>query len=186
MSDAIDQNDLKRRMDGAVANFKKALAGLRTGRASATLLEPVTVDAYGQRMPINQLATVSAPEPRLIMVNVWDKSMTGPVEKGIREANLGLNPIVDGQNLRIPLPDMTEERRKELAKTASGYAEDAKVAVRHVRRDGMDALKKAVKDKQIGEDESRNEGETVQKRTDDTIREIDELLKQKEAEIMQV
>ena len=186
MSEALDTKELDRRMEGAVERFRKDLSGLRTGRASAALLEPVTVEAYGQRMPINQLATVTAPEPRLISVQVWDKSMTGPVEKGIREAGLNLNPIVDGQNLRIPLPDMTEERRKDLVKQASTYAENAKVAARHVRRDTLETVKKAEKDKKIGQDDARADGETVQKRTDATIGEIDELLKQKETEIMQV
>ena len=186
MSDALDTKDLDRRMEGAVDRFKKDLGGLRTGRASASLLEPVTAEAYGSRMPITQLATVTAPEPRMIHVQVWDRSMTGPVEKGIREAGLNLNPIVDGQNLRIPLPDMTEERRKELVKTAHTYAENAKVAARHVRRDTLEAVKKAEKDKMIGKDDARIDAETVQKRTDATIAEIDEMLKQKEAEIMQV
>ena len=186
MSEALDTADLDRRMKGAIERFQKDLAGLRTGRASASLLEPVTAEAYGQRMPINQLATVTAPEPRLINVQVWDKSMVGPVEKGIRAAGLNLNPVVDGQNLRIPLPDMTEDRRKELAKLASGYAENAKVSARHVRRDALESIKKAEKDKVIGQDDARADGETVQKRTDSTISEIDELLKQKETEIMQV
>lgn len=186
MSEALDLKDLERRMDGALERFRKDLAGLRTGRASAALLEPVTAEAYGQRMPINQLATVTAPEPRMINVQVWDRSMTGPVEKGIREAGLNLNPIVDGQNLRIPLPDMTEERRKDLVKTAATYAENAKVAARHVRRDALETVKKAEKDKKIGQDDARADGETVQKRTDATIAEIDDMLKQKETEIMQV
>ena len=186
MSEALDEKDLDRRMKGATERFQKDLAGIRTGRASAALLEPVTAEAYGQRMPINQLATVTAPEPRLINVQVWDKSMVGPVEKGIRAAGLNLNPVVDGQNLRIPLPDMTEERRKELAKLASTYAENAKVSARHVRRDALEGIKKAEKDKTIGQDDARADGETVQKRTDATIAQIDDMLKQKEQEIMQV
>ena len=141
MEDGIDLKDLKRRMEGAITAFSKDLGGLRTGRASASLLEPVMVDAYGQKMPINQVSNVGAPEPKLITVQVWDKSLVGPVDKAIREAGLGLNPVVDGQNLRIPLPDLNEERRRELVKIAKGYAEDAKVAIRHVRRDAMESLK---------------------------------------------
>ena len=186
MSEALDTADLDRRMKGATERFHKDLAGLRTGRASAALLDPVTAEAYGQRMPLNQLATVTAPEPRLINVQVWDKSMVGPVEKGIRASGLDLNPVVDGQNLRIRLPDMTEDRRKELVKLASTYAENAKVSARHVRRDALESIKKAEKDKVIGQDDARADGETVQKRTDSTIAEIDEMLKQKETEIMQV
>ena len=182
----IDLKDIEKRMDGAIASLQKDLGGLRTGRASAAILEPVTVDAYGQKMPINQVANVSAPEPKLINVQVWDKSMTGPVEKAIREAGLGLNPVVDGQNLRIPLPDLNEERRRELVKVAKGYAEDAKVAVRHVRRDAMEQLKKAEKAKEIGQDDARASGDKVQKLTDDHVAEADKVLANKEAEIMQV
>lgn len=186
MADGVDLNDIKRRMEGSVASFKNDLSGLRTGRASASLLEPVMVDAYGQKMPINQVATVTAPEPKLIMVQVWDKSTVGPTDKAIREAGLGLNPVVDGTNLRIPLPDLNEERRKQLVKIARDYAESAKVAVRHVRRDGMEALKKAEKAGDVGQDDARAQSDKVQKQTDDTIAEIDALLTQKEAEIMQV
>ena len=155
MAEGIDLKDVEKRMDGSVASFSKDLGGLRTGRASATLLDPVMVDAYGQKMPLNQVSNINAPEPKLITVQIWDKSMVGPVEKAVREAGLGLNPVVAGQNLRIPLPALNEERRKELVKVAKGYAEDAKVSIRHVRRDAMETLKKAEKDKEIGQDEAR-------------------------------
>lgn len=186
MSDGADFVDLKRRMEGAISAFKSDIAALRTGRASANVLDPVTVEAYGSRMPLNQLANISVPEPRMISVSVWDKSMVGAVEKAIRESNLGLNPITDGVNLRIPLPELNEERRKELVKVAHNYAENARVAVRHVRRDGMDDLKKAEKDGEISKDESHDQAETVQKLTDETISQIDSLLTDKETEIMQV
>lgn len=181
-----DFNDLQRRMEGAVNAFKHDLASLRTGRASSNLLDPVQVPAYGSTMPLNQVATVSVPEPRMISVSVWDKTMVGAVDRAIREANLGFNPIVDGNTLRIPLPELNEQRRKELVKVAHGYAENAKVAARHVRRDGMDHLKKAEKDGEISEDEHRKQADQVQKLTDDTISQIDSLLAAKEAEIMQV
>ncbi|MEO5322754.1 ribosome recycling factor [Mesorhizobium sp. CC13] len=183
---SLDYNDLQRRMDGAISAFKHDLASLRTGRASSNLLDPIHVQAYGSAMPINQVATVSVPEPRMISVSVWDKSMVGAVDRAIREANLGFNPIVDGTNLRIPLPELNEQRRKELVKIAHTYAENAKVAARHVRRDGMDALKKAEKDGDISQDDHRVKSEKVQKLTDDTISQIDSLLAGKEAEIMQV
>ncbi|ASY62797.1 Ribosome recycling factor [Sinorhizobium sojae CCBAU 05684] len=186
MSEGVDLKELKRRMDGAIAAFKHDIASLRTGRASANVLDPVTVEAYGSRMPLNQVANVTVPEARMLSVSVWDKSMVGAVERAIREANLGLNPIVDGQNLRIPLPELNEERRKSLVKVAHDYAEKGKVAVRHVRRDGMDDLKKAEKDGEIGQDESRAQSERVQKMTDEMISEIDRLLAEKEKEIMQV
>ncbi|MCA1492804.1 MULTISPECIES: ribosome recycling factor [Sinorhizobium/Ensifer group] len=186
MSEGVDLKELKRRMDGAIAAFKHDIASLRTGRASANVLDPVTVEAYGSRMPLNQVANVTVPEARMLSVSVWDKSMVGAVERAIREANLGLNPIVDGQNLRIPLPELNEERRKSLVKVAHDYAEKSKVAVRHVRRDGMDDLKKAEKDGEIGQDESRAQSERVQKMTDEMISEIDRLLADKEKEIMQV
>lgn len=187
MSDGqVDLNELKRRMDGAAASLKSDLAGLRTGRASANTLEPVMVEAYGQQMPLNQVGTISVPEPRMISVQIWDKSMVGAVEKAIRESDLGLNPVVDGTNLRIPLPEMNEERRKEIAKVAHQYAEQARVAARHVRRDGMEAIKKAEKDSDIGQDDARTLSDKVQKLTDDTIAEIDRLVAAKEAEIMQV
>jgi ribosome recycling factor len=181
-----DFQDIQRRMEGAISAFKHDLASLRTGRASANLLDPVQVKAYGTDMPLNQVATVTVPEPRMISVSVWDKSMVGAVDRAIREANLGFNPIMDGTNLRIPLPELNEQRRKELVKIAHGYAENARVAVRHVRRDGMDFLKKAEKDGDISEDDHRKQSDRVQKLTDDTISEVDQLLGGKEAEIMQV
>lgn len=186
MSDGADFKELKRRMDGAIAAFKTDIAALRTGRASANVLDPVTVEAYGSRVPLNQVANVTVPEPRMIGVNVWDKQMVGAVDRGIREANLGLNPIIDGQNLRIPLPELNEERRRDLVKVAHTYAENARVAVRHVRRDGMDALKKAEKDGDISQDDSRRDSDRVQKMTDEMIADIDRLLVDKEKEIMQV
>ncbi|NRP73589.1 Ribosome-recycling factor [Ensifer psoraleae] len=186
MSEGVDLKELKRRMDGAVSAFKHDIASLRTGRASANVLDPVTVEAYGSRMPLNQVANITVPESRMLSVSVWDKSMVGAVERAIRESNLGLNPIVDGQNLRIPLPELNEERRKSLVKVAHDYAEKSKVAVRHVRRDGMDDLKKAEKDGEIGQDIHRAQSERVQKMTDETISEIDRLLADKEKEIMQV
>ena len=186
MSAGFDLKELKRRMDGAINAFKSDIASLRTGRASANVLDPVQVEAYGSRVPLNQVANISVPEPRMLSVSVWDKGMVGAVERSIRESNLGLNPIVDGQNLRIPLPELNEERRRSLVKVAHEYAEKAKVAIRHVRRDGMDGLKKAEKDGVIGQDESRSLSERVQKMTDETISEIDRLLADKEKEIMQV
>ena len=186
MSEGVELKELKRRMDGAISTFKSDIASLRTGRASANVLDPVTVEAYGSRVPLNQVANITVPEPRMLSVSVWDKQMVGAVDRGIRESNLGLNPIIDGQNLRIPLPELNEERRKSLVKVAHDYAEKAKVAVRHVRRDGMDDLKKAEKDGDIGQDISRSQSERVQKMTDETISEIDRLLAEKEKEIMQV
>jgi ribosome recycling factor len=186
MTDGTNFGDLKRRMEGAVAAFRNDVNGLRTGRANAGVLDPVMVEAYGSRVPLNQVANVTVPESRMLGVQVWDKSMVGAVDRGIREANLGLNPIIDGQNLRIPLPDLNEERRRELIKVAHGYAENARVAARHVRRDGMDELKQAEKDGAIGKDESRQQSDRVQKMTDETILEIDRLLAEKEKEIMQV
>ena len=182
----LDLAELKRRMDGAIASLKHDLAGLRTGRASANLLDPITVDAYGAQTPLNQVANVSVPESRMLSVSVWDRTLVGKVERAIRDSNLGLNPITDGTTLRIPLPELNEQRRRELAKVAGTYAENAKVAARHVRRDGMDALKKMEKDGDIGQDESRQLSERVQKMTDDTISDIDRTLGEKEAEIMQV
>lgn len=184
--DAIDMADLKKRMEGAITSLKNDLAGLRTGRASASLLDPVVVEAYGQSMPINQVGTVNVPEARMVSVQVWDKSMVGAVEKAIREAGLGLNPVVDGQNLRIPLPELNEERRRELVKVAHQYAENAKVAIRHVRRDGMEDIKKAEKDGDIGKDDAHTLSENVQKLTDDMVKGVDDAVAQKEVEIMQV
>ncbi|MBN8849974.1 MULTISPECIES: ribosome recycling factor [unclassified Sphingomonas] len=181
---AYDKADLERRMHGAVESLKGDLGGLRTGRASVSLLDPVTVEVYGAHMPLNQVATVSAPEPRMLSVQVWDKSNVGPVEKAIRSAGLGLNPINDGQNLRLPIPDLTEDRRKELAKLAGQYAEKARVAVRNVRRDGMDALKTDEKKGVFGEDERKRHENEVQKLTDSTIAEIDAAAAGKEKEIL--
>ncbi len=181
-----DYQDIQRRMDGAINAFKTDLASLRTGRASSNLLDAVQVKAYGTEMPLNQVANVTVPEARMISVSVWDKSMVSAVDRAIREANLGFNPIVDGQNLRIPLPELNEQRRKELVKLAHGYGENARVAIRHVRRDGMDFLKKSEKDGDISEDDARKQADRVQKLTDDTISQVDSLLAGKEAEIMQV
>lgn len=182
----IDLADVKRRMDGAINAFKNDIASIRTGRASANILDPVTVDAYGSRVPLNQVANITVPEPRMLGVSIWDKSMVNAVDRAIRESNLGLNPIMDGQNLRIPLPDLTQERRKSLVKVAHEYTEKAKVAIRNVRRDAMDALKKAEKDGDIGQDDSRSQSEKVQKMTDETISDVDRLMVEKEKEIMQV
>jgi len=181
---AYDKADLERRMHGAVEALKGDLAGLRTGRASVSLLDPVTVEVYGSHMPINTVATVSTPESRLISVQVWDKSNVGPVDKAIRSAGLGLNPIVDGTTLRIPIPDLTEERRKELAKLAGQYAEKARVAARNVRRDGMDSLKVDEKKGLISEDERKRHETEVQKLTDSTIADIDAAAGAKEKEIL--
>ena len=181
---AYDKSDLERRMAGAVEAMKGDLAGLRTGRASTALLDPVTVQVYGATMPLNQVATVSAPEPRMLSVQVWDKTNIGPVEKAIRSAGLGLNPINDGNNLRLPIPDLTEERRKELAKLASSYAEKAKIAVRNVRRDGMDALKIDEKKNVFGEDERKRHEAELQKLTDKTVADIDGAAGAKEKEIL--
>ncbi|MFD2239011.1 ribosome recycling factor [Aureimonas populi] len=183
---SIDLNELKRRMEGAITSFKGDLAGLRTGRASASLLDPITVDAYGSQMSISQVANISVPEARMLSVSVWDKSMVGAVERAIRDSNLGLSPVSDGTTLRISLPELNEQRRKELVKVAHQYGESARVAARHVRRDGMDALKKMEKDGDLGQDESRQTADKVQKMTDETIAEIDKMLAVKEAEIMQV
>lgn len=179
-----DKADLERRMKGAVEALKHDLSGLRTGRANTALLDPVTVEVYGAHMPLNQVATVSAPEPRLLSVQVWDKSNIGPVEKAIRSAGLGLNPINDGNNIRLPIPDLTEERRKELAKLAHQYAEKARVAIRNVRRDGMDALKADENKKEISEDERKRSEAEVQKLTDEQIKAADEVAAQKEKEIL--
>ncbi|WP_380878770.1 ribosome-recycling factor [Sphingomonas sp. DBB INV C78] len=181
---AYNKADLERRMHGAVESLKGDLGGLRTGRASTSLLDPVTVEVYGSHMPLNQVATVTVPEPRLLSVQVWDKSNVTPVDKAIRSAGLGLNPIVDGQTLRLPIPDLTEERRKELAKLAGQYAEKAKIAVRNVRRDGNDALKTDENKKEISEDERKRAEAEVQKLTDATIAEIDAAAAAKEKEIL--
>tara|TARA_R110002012_G_scaffold125295_2_gene276689 strand:- start:354 stop:914 length:561 start_codon:yes stop_codon:yes gene_type:complete len=186
MSDGPDLDDLKRRMEGALSALDKEFQGLRTGRASVNLLEPIMVDAYGAKMPINQVATVGVPEPRMLTVQVWDKSMAKAVEKAIRESDLGLNPQVDGQLMRIPLPDLSEERRGELAKVAAKYSESARIAVRNVRRDGMDSLKKAEKDGDLSQDERHLYEEEVQEMTNKFVSRIDEALSAKEKEIMQV
>lgn len=182
---SYDKGDLQRRMHGAVEALKHDLGGLRTGRATTTLLDPVQVDVYGANMSLNQVATVSVPEPRLLSVQVWDRSNIGAVEKAIRNADLGINPIVDGQTIRLPIPDMTEERRKELAKLAHQYAEKARIAVRNVRRDGMDHLKQDEKKHEISEDDRKRRETEVQKMTDDTIGEIDAVLAAKDKEILQ-
>ena len=185
MSD-VDTADLKKRMNGALEVLRKEFAGLRTGRASTSLLEPITVSAYGSDMPLNQVAALSVPEPRMISVQVWDKGMVGAVEKAIRTADLGLNPAVDGTLIRVPLPELSEERRTEITKVAGRYAEQARVAVRNVRRDGMDQLKRAEKDGDISKDEHHKTGDQVQQLTDNAIKQINDLLAQKEAEIMTV
>ncbi len=179
-----DKTDIERRMTGAVESLKSDLGGLRTGRANTTLLDPVMVEVYGAMMPLNQVATVSAPEPRMLSVQVWDKANLTPVEKGIAKANLGLNPMIDGQTLRLPLPDLTQDRRKELAKLAGGYAENAKIAIRNVRRDGMEDLKTDEKKKEIGEDERKRCEDEVQKLTDRYVALADEAAAAKEKEIL--
>ncbi len=180
------KQDIDRRMDGALDTFKKELAGLRTGRASASLLEPITVEAYGQTMHLNQVATVSVPEPRMLTVQVWDRSMSAAVEKAIREANLGVNPQAEGQVIRVRLPELTEDRRKELVKVAHKYAEAARIAVRNVRRDGMESLKKLEKEHKISQDDHKRGTDEIQKATDGHIKKIDESLAAKEKEIMTV
>lgn len=182
-NEEFKSDDYERRMQGVVENLKKEFSGLRTGRASANVLDPLVVDVYGQKMPINQVASVSVPEPRMIQVSVWDKSTVAAVEKSIRESNLGLNPVTDGTILRLPVPPLTMERRQELAKVAGKYAETAKVGVRNVRRDGNDHLKKLEKDGDISKDEQKKSTTDVQTLTDRIIKEIDELFTAKEAEI---
>jgi len=181
-----DINDIKRRMQGAIATLKHELGGLRTGRASASLLEPVQVEAYGTHMPLNQVATISVPEPRMISVQVWDKSMVNAVTKAIQASNLGLNPATEGQVIRLRIPELNEERRRELVKVAHKYAEAARIAVRHVRRDGLEVLKKLEKDHQISEDDGKRSSEQVQKATDEAIFEVDRMLVTKEKEILTV
>ncbi|WP_301749856.1 ribosome recycling factor [uncultured Erythrobacter sp.] len=179
-----DKADVERRMKGAVEALKSDLQGLRTGRANTSLLDPVVVEVYGSMMPLSQVATVSAPEPRMLSVQVWDKSNMTPVEKGIAHANLGLNPIIDGQTLRLPIPDLTQDRRKELAKLAGQYAEKAKIAIRNVRRDAMESLKTDEKKKEISEDDRKRSEEQVQKLTDQYVKETDEAAAKKEQEIL--
>src|SRR5687768_14725024 len=179
-----DKTDIERRMNGAVESLKHDLGGLRTGRANVTLLDPVVVEVYGSMMPLNQVATVSAPEARMLSVQVWDRANVTAVEKGIAHANLGLNPMIDGQTLRLPIPDLTEERRKELAKLAGQYAEKAKIAIRNVRRDAMESLKEDEKKKEISEDERKRLEDEVQKLTDRHIGDVDTTAENKEKEIL--
>lgn len=186
MANDYDLKDLKRRMDGALSALKTEFSGLRTGRAHTALLDNVMVEAYGSKVPVNQVGAVGVPEPRMLTVQVWDKTMVGAVEKALRNSNLGINPMTDGQLLRIPMPPLTEERRRDLTKVAGTYAENAKIAVRNVRRDGMDSLKRAEKDGDISEDEQSRSEKDVQAATDDCIAQIDSILETKTAEIMQV
>ncbi len=186
MSSELDLADLKRRMNGAIENLKNEFKGLRTGRASVNLLDPVVVDAYGAQMPINQVGTVSTPEPRLISVHIWDKGLVASVEKAIRNSGIGLNPVVDGDTLRIPIPELNEERRIELTKLAKNYSEQSKVAVRNVRRDGMETIKHMEKDGDISQDDHKILADDIQELTDKMIHTIDEVTAAKEEEIMQV
>ncbi len=179
----IDTDALQRRMDGAMNALKTEFASLRTGRASASILEPIQVDAYGQMTPINQLGTVNVPDPRMVVINVWDKGMIAKIEKAIRESGIGINPISDGPLIRLPIPELNEERRRELSKVAGTYAENAKVAIRNIRRDGMDQIKKA---KGMGEDDQKMWSEEVQDLTDKAIAAVDRALENKQQEIMQV
>jgi ribosome recycling factor len=181
----IDTDAIQRRMDGAMAALKTEFASLRTGRASAALVEPIQVEAYGQMTPINQLGTVNVPEPRMVVINVWDKGMISKVEKAIRESGIGINPVTDGQLIRLPIPELNEERRRELTKVAAQYAESAKVAIRNVRRDGMDQIKKA-KSLGMGEDDQKFWSDAVQELTDKAIVAVDQALEAKQQEIMQV
>lgn len=183
---SFDIKEIEKRMKGAVHALRQEFGGLRTGRASATLLDPIMVSAYGAKMPLNQVATVTVPEPRMIVVQVWDRSQVSHVEKAIRESDLGLNPVVEGQTLRLPIPELNQERRQELTKIASKYTEQARVAVRNVRRDGMDLIKRLEKSSDISEDEGRVLSSKVQDLTDRTIKEIDSLFSSKEQEIMHV
>jgi ribosome recycling factor len=175
--------DLEKRMEGALSALKGEFSGLRSGRASASLLEPIMVDAYGAMMPLNQVGSINVPEPRMISVSVWDKALVSAVDRAIRDAGIGLNPVIDGTNVRVPIPPLTEERRKDLTKVAHKYAEQAKVAIRNVRREGMEAIKKA---EGVGEDDQKRQSDQVQKLTDLMIKKVDEALSAKEAEIMQV
>ena len=186
MSEDKVVSDLRRRMEGAIDVLRKEFGGLRTGRASANLLEPVHVEAYGNRMPLSQVGTVSVPEPRMLIVTVWDKGNVKATEKAIRDAGLGLNPQTEGQTIRVPVPDLSEERRKELTRVAAKYAEAARVSVRNVRRDGLDLLKKQEKDSAISQDQHRKLEKDIQTLTDATIKRVDDLLAQKDKEILQV
>lgn len=187
MSDTeFDIESIRKRMQGAVSVLREEFGGLRTGRASASLLEPVTVEAYGSAMPMAQVGTIGVPEPRMLSVQVWDKSLVAAVEKAVRNSNLGLNPVVDGQTVRIPIPELNEERRQELSKVAAQYTEQARVAIRNVRRDGMDQLKRLENDGHISQDEHKAWAGDVQQLTDELVREADDALHEKEGEIMQV
>jgi len=186
MADDAVLKDIRRRMDGAIEALRKEFGGLRTGRASTTLLEPITVEAYGSAVPLNQVANINVPEPRLITVNVWDRGMVKAVDKAIREAGLGLNPQAEGQTIRVPIPDLNEERRRELTRVAAKYAEAARIAVRNVRRDGIEALRKQEKDGDISQDEQKKLERDIQHLTDDHIKRVDETLAQKDKEILQV
>ncbi|MGB3456398.1 MAG: ribosome recycling factor [Litorimonas sp.] len=179
-------SDYRKRMDGALDSLRKEFGGLRTGRANAALLDGLVVSAYGSEMPINQIGSVSVPEARMLTVSVWDKTMVGPVEKALRQSSLGLNPVVDGQTLRIPMPPLTEERRRDLTKVAGTYAENAKIAVRNVRRDAMNTLKRLEKDGEMSENEQKAHEKDVQSATDELVSKIDSALSQKSEEIMQV
>ena len=179
-----DKSDIERRMQGAVESLKGDLSGLRTGRANTSLLDPVVVEVYGSMMPLNQVATVNAPEPRMLAVQVWDKANVTAVEKGIAKANLGLNPMIDGQTVRLPMPDLTEERRKDLAKLAGEYGEKAKIAIRNVRRDGMESIKEDEKKKEIGEDDAKRLEDEVQKLTDKHVADTDAAVEKKVQEIL--
>ncbi|MAS45118.1 MAG: ribosome recycling factor [Rhodobacteraceae bacterium] len=187
MSDEIeiDTDDLERRMDGAIASLRNDFASLRTGRASASMLDPVSIDAYGADTPINQVGTINVPEPRMLTLSIWDKALVGKVDKAIRSSGLGLNPVVDGTLIRLPIPELNEERRRELVKVAGQYSESAKVAVRNVRRDGMDMVKKA-KAAGLSEDDAKFYSDEIQAMTDATIKKIDQALETKQEEIMQV
>lgn len=182
----LNMTDLRKRMEGAIEVLRKEFAGLRTGRASASLLEPITVAAYGSEVPLNQVGTVSVPEPRMLSVQVWDKGLVRAVEKAIRTADLGLNPAVDGTLIRVPIPELSEERRAELVKIAARYAEAARVAIRNVRRDGMEQLKKQEKDGELSQDAHHKSAELVQELTDKEIKQINDMLAAKDAEIMTV
>ena len=186
MADDALLKDIKRRMDGALEALRKEFGGLRTGRASASLLEPITVEAYGSTVPLNQIANINVPEPRMITVNVWDRGMVKAVDKAIREAGLGLNPQSEGQTIRVPIPDLNEERRRELTRVAAKYAETARISVRNVRRDGIETLRKQEKDGDISQDEQKKLEREIQSLTDEHIKRVDETLAQKDKEILQV
>ena len=183
---ALDLDDIKRRMEGSLNSLKAEFMGLRAGRASTAMLEPIMVEAYGSKMPMNQVGNISVPEPRLLTVTVWDAGLTSSVEKAIRESDLGLNPMAEGTLIRVPLPDLSEERRKDMVKVAGRYAEAARVAVRNVRRDGIEAARKLEKDSEISEDERHDLEADIQKLTDDHVKQIDDALSNKETEITQI